>query len=99
MSDDIQENRKEDTKDREPETTPTTTLTPDETDQRENPFHSQPVEAGPNSAVENPKNDPTTNDTTQSADERLADAKATAVVNHVAEHGPLNESSDEEEVA
>lgn len=52
-------------------------------------------------AVEEPANDPTLNDTTQTAEDRMAEARHTAMTNHAAALGQssADQTSDEEEVA
>jgi hypothetical protein len=50
--------------------------------------------------VAEPANDPTTNDDLQTADERIASARATAMANHAVDHPEsTGETSTEEEVA
>lgn len=88
-------------------------LTPAEQEAEHAGPNPAPVDAAPTTdlnasgsiaspAVENPANDPTTNDVEQTQEDRLADARSTAMTNHAAANGQSRadqSSRTEEEVS
>lgn len=90
----------------EPTTTETTTVDEATTTESTTETTTLSVEdvrpegaAAASPAVEEPANDPTTNDTAQTFEERAAQARSDAMTNHAAEHGTgAGEQSNTEEI-